>query len=120
MVCQASTWSDTMLGTQRLAQAVPWNEFLLGCLLTERAWGCAGVGMAMWVLGAVLTGVSQNYGSLMFARIFMGAGAPKSPQACRAHFYDYLRAGLCVEGLHVTFSFHPCADGMCHSQARPL
>ncbi|KAK9823059.1 hypothetical protein WJX81_005352 [Elliptochloris bilobata] len=33
-----------------------------------------GVGMAMWVLGAVLTGACQNYGSLMFARIFMGAG----------------------------------------------
>ena len=35
----------------------------------------AGIGMTMWVLGAVFTGVSQNYGSLMFARIFMGAGA---------------------------------------------
>jgi len=32
--------------------------------------------MAMWVLGAVFTGASQNYGSLMFARVFMGAGAP--------------------------------------------
>jgi len=36
--------------------------------------------MAMWVLGAVFTGASQNYGSLMFARVFMGAGAP-GPQA---------------------------------------
>ena len=36
--------------------------------------------MAMWVLGAVLTGMSQNYGSLMFARVFMGAGAPHHAQ----------------------------------------
>lgn len=75
--------------------------------------------MAMWVVGAVLTGVSQNYGSLMFARIFMGAGAlskpTRLPRSCSSHF----RAGLSIEGLHITSWFHPCADGMCHSQARP-
>ena len=29
----------------------------------------------MWALGAVFTGVSFNYGWLLFARIFTGAGA---------------------------------------------
>ena len=63
--------------------------------------------MAMWVLGAVLTGVSQNYGSLMFARIFMGAGAPNNPHVCRADVLAHLKAGLCMEGLHVAISCHP-------------
>ena len=51
--------------------------------------------MAMWVLGAVLTGVSQNYGSLMFARIFMGAGAPEiTPRARRALAFNHLKSRL--------------------------
>ncbi|CAK0783469.1 hypothetical protein CVIRNUC_006668 [Coccomyxa viridis] len=33
-----------------------------------------GIGLAMWALGAVFTGVSFNYGWLLFARIFTGAG----------------------------------------------
>ena len=37
----------------------------------------AGVGLAMWALGAVFTGVSFNYGWLLFARIFTGAGQAK-------------------------------------------
>lgn len=35
---------------------------------------CAGIGLAMWALGAIFTGVSFNYGWLLFARIFTGAG----------------------------------------------
>ena len=34
-----------------------------------------GIGLAMWALGAVFTGVSFSYGWLLFARIFTGAGA---------------------------------------------
>ena len=42
-------------------------------LLTQGA-AVAGIGLAMWALGAVFTGVSFNYGWLLFARIFTGAG----------------------------------------------
>ncbi|CAL8460810.1 g341 [Coccomyxa elongata] len=33
-----------------------------------------GIGLGMWMLGAIFTGVSQSFGFLLFARIFMGAG----------------------------------------------
>ena len=39
----------------------------------------AGWGMSMWILGAIFTAVSRNFGSLMFARIFIGFGAGLGP-----------------------------------------
>lgn len=45
----------------------------------------AGIGLGMWMLGAVFTGVSQNFGFLLFARIFMGAGR-NQPAFCMTHF----------------------------------
>ena len=40
---------------------------------------CVGFGLAMWALGAVFTGASFNYGWLLFARIFTGAGLFSQP-----------------------------------------
>lgn len=44
-------------------------------MLVEQVAIFAGIGLAMWALGAVFTGVSFSYGWLLFARIFTGAGA---------------------------------------------
>lgn len=43
----------------------------------------------MWALGAVFTGVSFNYGWLLFARIFTGAGDLQLPLKvfCNAHSF---------------------------------
>ena len=43
----------------------------------------------MWALGVVFTGVSQNFGFLLFARIFTGAGARQgiAPDAPYIFYY---------------------------------
>ena len=83
--------------------------------------------MAMWVLGAVLTGVSQNYGSLMFARIFMGAGALITSHVCRADVFAHLKSGSgrgrvsC--GHHSILALTACAfyrRGLSHDTVGPI
>ena len=60
----------------------------------------AGIGLAMWALGAVFTGVSFNYGWLLFARIFTGAGALQVSSCAR------IKAG-CIPEEHMMMQ----ADG---------
>jgi hypothetical protein len=56
-----------------------------------------GIGMSMWVLGAVFTGVSQSYGFLLFARIFMGAGAATFPPLrMQHHRQDFVTSKRCM------------------------
>lgn len=62
--------------------------------------GGTGLGLAMWALGVVFTGVSQNFGFLLFARIFTGAGAQK-------YFCFY----------HIHPTLHPKAQASCHGRA---
>ena len=52
-----------------------------GCFSHDVTHMHTGVGLGMWVLGAIFTGVSRSYGFLLFARIFMGAGACRPPSS---------------------------------------
>ena len=62
------------MGQLLLAYSCFWLEACAHALLC-----CVGFGLAMWALGAVFTGVSFNYGWLLFARIFTGAGMFSQP-----------------------------------------
>lgn len=51
----------------------------LGCMLN------AGVGMALWGLGAVACGLSQGFWTLLFSRMLVGSGTfPALPAHCMA------------------------------------
>ena len=81
----------------------------------------AGIGLAMWALGAVFTGVSFNYGWLLFARIFTGAGvllASLCPNHCRS-ILEHMIHAACSSG-HVLYicvrifcAFSRCASQSC-------
>ena len=58
----------------------------------------AGWGMFMWILGAIFTAVSRNFGSLMFARIFIGFGAGLGPLQYTVSGVSTLYVPVCIIG----------------------
>lgn len=83
--------------------------------------------MTAWALGALGTGLSRNFASLVVARMIVGAGSlpslsPSPSLLFLGHFSSgcaRARACVCASHMHVFACACACAlDGMWHSQAK--